>query len=275
MTSVKTNQRPCATRGCRHWHNESDFNCDTPSLIESCASFESELTPVEKELLRMLESRKPLWPFDKAIDTAYVRKLYALYGQEINLVEKFFLWEDYYTSKKGGTGTLARARTGVSAPPMSNPRLAFHKWCIKGVELKKRYTKNYPPFPPKGRSGTEIQTAPGIPFKGINADGGSQYLPNSNLRKSVKSVDSVPVSGSINALAAGIAKDKSADLSSPRRRGSSSPGQQAPDRVKKILAEAVMNSGLVKPQPTQEELEARRQAQLQMAREIKGARNDG
>lgn len=88
---------------------------------------------IEQELLRMLEARKPLWPFDAAIDTAYVRKLYALYGAEINLVEKFFLWESYYSGKP------ARERT--------NPRLAFHKWCINGVALKKKYA-TVPPKPP-------------------------------------------------------------------------------------------------------------------------------
>lgn len=218
-------QLNCATRSCRHWHNESKFNCEHPSLIDNCACFAPELTAVEKELLRMLKERAPMWPFDEALDTAYVRKLHSLYGAEINLVEKFFLWESYYSGKP--------------ACERTNPRLAFHKWCIRGVELKKKYAKDHPPIAP------------------INADLKAIKRPVLNPRESVAGV---PAAWNIHDLAAGIVREKT-----PRMEVFG----HAPDRVKKILVEASMNSGLVRSQqapPTQEELEERKRTQLLWAR---------
>lgn len=178
MTTNNTNVTKgasCATRRCRRWHNESDRNCDYPGGMDECASFTPELTAVEKELLRMLEARKPLWPFDAATDRNYVHKLYTLYGAEINLVEKFFLWESYYISKSGA----------------GNPRLAFHKWCIKGVELKKKYET-----PKRAMEGSNrYLQSPGVPT-------------STPRRREAGHAAPAPGINNVNALAAGIVKEK-------------------------------------------------------------------
>lgn len=178
---------------------------------------------IEQELLRMLEARSPLWPFDEAIDTAYVRKLYTLYGAEINLVEKFFLWESYYSGKP------ARERT--------NPRLAFHKWCINGVALKKKYAASAEPARSENRK--PAQQRPMLERPGGREAG--------NAAPAIAGIN-------IHDLAAGIVAAKAAG------RG------DTPVAHGGTIAAATP----ARKQPTQEQLEARWQDQLRKARAITG-----
>lgn len=201
---------------------------------------------VEKELLRMLEARQPLWPYDDAIDAAYVRKLYALYGAELNLVEKFFLWESYYSGKP------ARERT--------NPRLAFHKWCINGVALKKKYAASAEPARSENRK--PAQQRPMLERPGGREAG--------NAAPAVAGIN-------VNDLAAGIAAAKAA--ANPTR-SLPVPLRWIPARIGHLLPGLLERGGAggvrsVSPQPTQEELEARRQDQLRKAREVLEKKTDG
>jgi hypothetical protein len=182
---------PCGTMGCRYWHNESE--------------------------------RRAWWPFDAAIDGNYVRKLYSLYGAEINLVEKFYLWEDYYLSQ--------------SLKKRANPRGGFHRWCIKGVALKKKF-ENMNGSKPHGRS-------PGVP---ASTPGGRE------------AGNAAPASGidNVNALATDIA----AARTGLRPSGATRTGVSVPPRGKPAIY----------PQLTQEELEERRREQLRI---VKGMEKGG
>lgn len=197
------------------------------------------IPPQVEEMLRYLEGCG-WWPFALQVDAPWLNNLWLRFGKTVNLMETFLRFESWQYD---------RASKGK---PLKNHRLAFRNFCenaekyrlqaktpFRKDETPKRAIDGRPaPTPPAARPSTPGRREAGnaVPAAGIN----------------------------VHDLAAGIVRKK--------RVGVEVSGH-APDRVKKIIAEAVLNSGLVKPLPTQEELESNRQRQLADYRKNKGEGN--
>lgn len=196
------------------------------------------IPPQVEELLRYLEGCG-WWPFALQVDAPWLNNLWLRFGKTVNLMETFLRFESWQYD---------RASKGK---PLKNHRLAFRNFCENAekfrLQAKTPFKKDE--TPKRATEGSNPENPKGL---GASKPGG----------RSARNGDSAP--RIINDLAAGIVREK--------RVGVEVSGH-APGHVKKIIAEAVMNSGLVKPQPTQEELESNRQRQLADYRKNKGEGN--